>query len=48
MDLNNRMKVAKEAMDLFIRSLPKGCKFSIISFGSHWEALQPSVMEYND
>ena len=48
MSLNNRMEVAKQALDLFIRSLPKGCKFSIISFGSYWEAIQPSVMDYND
>lgn len=48
MSLNNRMEVAIQALDLFIRSLPKGCKFSIISFGSCWEAIQPSVMDYND
>jgi len=48
MSLKNRMEVAKNALDLFIRSLPKGCKFSIISFGSWWEAIEPSVMDYND
>jgi Mg-chelatase subunit ChlD len=31
---NGRMEIAIEALDLFIRSLPQGCKFSILSFGS--------------
>ena len=35
----NRMQIALEAMDLFMRSLPQGCKFSILSFGSQWSAL---------
>ena len=29
-----RMEMARNALTLFIRSLPEGCKFSIISFGS--------------
>ena len=37
----NRMKVAKEAMEYFVMSLPIGCKFSILSFGSNF-----SFMEY--
>ena len=28
-----RMEMARNALTLFIRSLPEGCKFSIISFG---------------
>ena len=35
MGSKNRLKLAKEAMDIFVRSLPFGCTFSIISFGSH-------------
>ena len=42
-----KIKNAKQAMDLFIRSLPKDCKFSVISFGSHFDALQPDVQDYN-
>ena len=36
----NRIKKAKEALTFFIRSLPVGCKFSIISFGSNHEFLE--------
>ena len=43
-----RMKLAKEALDIFIRSLPKGSKFSIISFGTLFDSLMPSVMDYDD
>ena len=39
MSLYNRMELAIEAMELFIRSLPPGCKFSIISFGSNFDSL---------
>ena len=35
----NRIGIALEAMDLFMRSLPQGCKFSILSFGSQWSAM---------
>ena len=43
-----RIEVAKDALDLFIRSLPKGSKFSVISFGSAWDALKPSIADYTD
>lgn len=29
--------MARKALQLFVQSLPKGCKLSIISFGSSWE-----------
>lgn len=29
--------VARKALQLFVQSLPVGCKFSLISFGSRWE-----------
>lgn len=36
MSCQNRMAIAIDALDLFIRSLPKDCSFSIISFGSDY------------
>lgn len=36
-----RMKIAKDALTLFMRSLPPGCSFSIISFGDRFESLDP-------
>jgi len=33
------MQLAIDAMNIFIRSLPVGCKFSIISFGSNFDNL---------
>ena len=42
MCLNKRMQIAREACILFMRSLPEGCKFSIISFGSRWTPLVPA------
>ena len=37
---SNRMGLAKEAMRIFIQSLPVDCKFSIISFGSSYESMK--------
>ena len=49
MSLNNRMRIAREACVLFMRSLPEGCKFSIISFGSQFSPLRKGdVLDYND
>ena len=46
-----RIKKAKEALILFIRSLPAGCKFSVISFGSNSSDLNVDssyVIQYNE
>ena len=40
MCLHNRMAIARQACKLFMHSLPQGCKFSVISFGSHFRALK--------
>lgn len=45
------MQLAIDALELFVRSLPKGADFSIISFGSRFEALSyqnKESMPYND
>ena len=39
MRMHNRMEIANEALKIFMCSLPVGCKFSIISFGSRYEAM---------
>ena len=49
MCMNRRMQIAREACVLFMRSLPEGCKFSIISFGSSFSPLKiGKVLDYND
>lgn len=32
----DRIEKAKEALALFVRSLPIGCRFTVISFGSRY------------
>ena len=48
----SRIQLAKEALTLFIRSLPEGCKFEIIRFGTKYEYLNISgktkAIEYNE
>jgi hypothetical protein len=34
-----RMEMAKKALTLFIRSLPSGSRFNIVSFGTYWDCL---------
>ena len=54
MAFEKRLIYAKEALDLFIRSLPAGAKFSIVGFGTRWETLSDEndpecvVLTYND
>ena len=34
MGFTNRIELAREALKLFVRSLPAGCKFQVVSFGN--------------
>jgi len=46
-----RMDMAREALQLFMQSLPTGSKFKIISFGSHFEEMSingATLLDYND
>ena len=38
-----RMEITKEALKLFIKSLPVGCTFAILGFGSTSEFIQPAL-----
>ena len=45
------MDMAKEALQLFMQSLPSGSKFKINSFGSSFEAMSlngKTTIDYND
>ena len=45
------METAQEALKIFIRSLPPGCRFSIIGFGSDSETMYmhgKTVIEYDE
>ena len=41
------IKSASETLVLFLKSIPQGCFFNIISFGSRYESFFPSSMPYN-
>lgn len=46
-----RIHTAKEALKLFMQSLPIGSKFGILSFGSHFEFMEiggEKIIDYND
>ena len=46
-----RISTCKAALKLFIKSLPVGSKFSIISFGSNYNCMSidgKNVIDYND
>jgi len=43
-----RIETAKNALILFLKSLPPGSMFQVVSFGSDFENLFPDPLEYND
>jgi len=42
------MRMATEALQLFLRSLPEGCLFNILGFGSRFECLFPASVLYDE
>ena len=44
----NRIKKATEALILFIKSLPTDSYFNVVSFGSNYQSLFPSSVQYSD
>ena len=46
----SKMRTTNEALVFFLKSLPTGSEFEILSFGGHFEAFSKSLtgMEYND
>jgi hypothetical protein len=45
---NGQIECAKAALQLFLRSLPIGCYFDIISFGSKYDRMFGTPVEYNN
>ena len=48
---NRRIETAREALKLFLKSLPLNSRFAIISFGSSWETLKINdefIIKYNN
>eukprot|EP01119_Soliformovum_irregulare_P016300 TRINITY_DN4699_c0_g1_i2.p1 TRINITY_DN4699_c0_g1~~TRINITY_DN4699_c0_g1_i2.p1 ORF type:complete len:850 (+),score=284.73 TRINITY_DN4699_c0_g1_i2:75-2624(+) len=43
-----RIEQAKQTLQLFLRSLPMGQLFNIVSFGDRFSKLYPTSQEYND
>eukprot|EP00347_Sterkiella_histriomuscorum_P017977 403347255 len=43
-----RIKLAVQALQLFLHSLPMGCKFNVVSFGSNYTKLFEESQEYDD
>jgi uncharacterized protein with von Willebrand factor type A (vWA) domain len=46
--VGNRIKIAKQALILFIRSLPSNSKFNVCSFGSDFDYLFPESVGYSN
>lgn len=42
------IRLAVEALKLFLHSLPLGSKFNVISFGSNFSKLFPESIDYNE
>jgi hypothetical protein len=42
------IRLAVEALKLFLYSLPTGCRFNVVSFGSRYKFIFENYVEYND
>jgi len=48
MGMNNRMKITNDAVVLFLQSLPSGCKFGMLGFGSDCFWCDGEINDYNN
>lgn len=44
----DRIKMTVEALKLFLKSLPDGCMFDIVSFGTIYKSYTKTGVEYNE
>ena len=42
-----RIEVTKDAMKLFMQSLPQKCKFQVISFGTDYSCMEQKTISYD-
>jgi hypothetical protein len=45
--MGNKIHVLRDALKVFLRSIPQGCHFNICSFGSSHSSLWPRSQPYN-
>ena len=48
MGINNRMQITNDAVILFLQSLPGGCKFGMLGFGSNCTWCTGEINDYNN
>lgn len=48
MGCNNRMQITNDAVVLFLQSLPSGCKFGMLGFGSTSSWCKGGINDYNN
>lgn len=48
MGSNNRMQITNSSVILFLQSLPSGCKFGMLGFGSDCQWCAGEINDYNN